>query len=99
MSVKLTAANAASAGFNTIGSIFTSTNTAIGMVTTSIEGAARRQQARHKLDAVSYKKTIATEKAMELELQKEQVIDWCDQVEGRSDRFNETYEELLAALN
>ena len=99
MSVKLTAANAASAGFNTIGSIFTSTNTAIGMVTTSIEGAARRQQARHKLDAVSYKKTIATEKAMELELQKEQVIDWCEQVEGRAERFKSTYDELLAALN
>lgn len=99
MSAKLSITNTIAATANTVTSAVNSANTAIGMVTTSIEGAARRQQARHKLDAVSYKKTIATEKAMELELQKEQVIDWCEQVEGRSDRFNSTYNELLAALD
>ena len=99
MSVKHSASNAASAGFNTVASVFTSANTAVGMVTTTINDAARRQQARSKLDAVSYKKTIATEKAMELELQKEQVMVWCEEKEDRADRFQATYDELLAALN
>lgn len=83
---------------NTVTGAIGTVDTSLGMVTTAINDAARRQAARSKLDAVAYKKVIATEKAMEVELQKEAVIDWCDKVKGRSDRFNATYNELLAVL-
>ena len=99
MSVKHSASNAASAGFNTVASVFTTANTAVGMATTAVEDAARRQKARSKLDAISYKRTIATNKAMELELQKEQVEEWIAQGTGRAERFQSTYDELIAALN
>ena len=84
---------------NTVTRSLASVDTAVGMASTAIEDAARRQKARSKLDEKSYKVVIATEKAMELELQKESVIDWCEQVEGRAERFKSTYDELLAALD
>lgn len=86
-----------------VASVLTNTfdgiDASVGMATTAINDAARRQQARSKLDAASYKVTIVTEKAMELELQKEEVIDWCAQVPERADRFKVTYDSLLAVLD
>lgn len=78
---------------------FDGIDSGVGMATTAINDAARRQQARSKLDAHAYKKTISTEKSMELLLQQEEVLDWCSQSEGRTARFTETYDELLAILD
>lgn len=73
-------------------------DTTIGMASTAIDDAARRQKARSKLDEVAYKETIAKEKAMELELQQEAILDWCEEVEGRAERFKATYDSLRAVL-
>lgn len=86
-----TAANAVTSTLSTI-------DTSIGMAATAIEDAARRQAARSKLDAHSYKRQIATEKAQELEVLDQSILDWLDGDEARTNRFNATYAELLAAL-
>lgn len=74
-------------------------DTTVGMAATAIDDAARRQKARSKLDELAYKDSIAKEKSMELELQQESIIDWCDEVEGRAERFKATYDRLRAALD
>ena len=84
---------------NTLTGTLSTIDTSIGMVTTAVQDAARRQDARSKLDATAYKRVIATEKAMELELQHESVIDWCSQAPDRADRFKVTYDELLKVLD
>lgn len=73
-------------------------DTGFGMIRTAADDAARRQQARSKLDAASYKRQILQEKTMELELQRERIEDWIAEKEDRKDRFNSTYAELEAAL-
>ena len=73
-------------------------DTSVGMASTAIDDAARRQQARSKLDAHSYKRVIATEKAQELESLDQSVIDWLDGDSERTARFDKTYAELMAAL-
>lgn len=83
---------------NTLTNTLSTVDTSIGMVTTTVEDAARRQQARSKLDAHAYKQNIVTEKSMELELAKEQVLDWCSESPDREARFNATYSELMAVL-
>lgn len=84
---------------NTVTKAVGTVDTVVGMATTAVEDAARRQKARSTLDTISYKRTIATDKAMELELQKEQVEEWIAQGAGRKERFQSTYDELIAALN
>lgn len=74
-------------------------NTAVGMASTAINDAARRQEARSKLDSEFYKDTISMEKAMELELQTDQVNEWLDQKPERAERYNATYARLRALLN
>lgn len=83
---------------NVVSNSLSTIDTSVGMAATAIDDAARRQQARSKLDALAYKDTIVTEKSMELELQKQQVKDWCAEVEGRTASFNETYNRLMEAL-
>ncbi len=98
--------SAASALFGTVAALANSVtkaigtvDTGVGMVTTSVEVAARRQKARSKLDEVSYKREIVTNKAMDLELQKEQVNDWISQKEDRGPRYQATYDDLMKVLD
>lgn len=89
-----TITTAANAVTNTLSTL----DTTIGMAATAIDDAARRQKARSKLDEHAYKRTIATEKAMELETLDQSILDWLDGDEGRTTRFNKTLAELTAVL-
>lgn len=87
-----TAANAVTSTLSTI-------DTSIGMASTAIDDAARRQAARSKLDQESYKDTITMEKSMELSLQEESILDWIDGDSGRADRYQANYDRLRKLLD
>lgn len=74
-------------------------NTTVGMATTAINDAARRQQARSQLDSESYKDQIAMEKSMELEMQTDSINEWIAQKPDREVRYNATYERLRKLLD
>jgi hypothetical protein len=90
-----TITTAASAVTNIIGQV----DTTVGMAGTALDDAARRQQARSKLDARSYKRVIVSEKAMELETLQESILDWTNGDPTRAARFKATYDDLMSALD
>lgn len=73
-------------------------NTTVGMAGTALDDAARRQAARSRMDARSYKRVIASEKAMELETLDQSIIDWLGGDLERTARFDKTYADLMEAI-
>lgn len=79
---------------NTLGVI----DTTIGMGNIHVNDASRRLTARSTLDAASFKLTIAREKAMEMLIEEQSVIDWCSESPDRAERFAVQYNQFLAVL-
>lgn len=79
---------------NTLTAAVGAVNDVVNMGNRAIDDAARRQKVRSEADLVTYEETYLTEKTREITEVQDSVEEWCNEKEGRADRF----ESNLASL-
>lgn len=79
---------------NTLTSAVGALNDVVNMGNRVVDDAARRQKVRSEADLATYEETYLTEKVREITEVQDSVEEWCNEKEGRTDRF----ESNLASL-
>lgn len=79
---------------NTLTAAVGAVNDVVNMGNRAIDDAARRQKVRSEVDIATYEETYLTEQVREITEVQDSVEEWCNEKEGRANRF----ESNLASL-
>ena len=79
---------------NTLTTAVGAINDVVNMGNRAIDDASRRQKVRSEADVATYEETYLTEKVREITEVQDSVEEWCNEKEGRAERF----ESNLASL-